>query len=76
MVKRQPLNAVDDETPHSGKVEDVLDDHSSADQEGHLEPHDGDHRYEGVLQGMSGHDQSFPQALGPSGAHVVLTQHL
>ena len=53
-----------------------LDHDDTAEQATELEPHHGDHRNEGIAQGMLQDDHALAEALGPRRPHVILLQRL
>ena len=64
------------QTAYAGQDEDLLDDDRPSDEDGQLKADDGDHRDEGILQGMPHHDYPLLQPLRPGRPDVVLAQHL
>ena len=62
--------------PSGGQVEDVLHDNGATNQDRQLQTYQGNHRDEGVLDGVSHDDDPLLEALGPGRPDIVLPQHL
>ena len=62
--------------PRPGQEEDVLDDDGAGEQEGELQPDDGEHRDQRVAQRVPPQRLAAGQALGPGGADEVLAQRV
>ena len=70
------LDAVDDDRPQSGPVEDRLGDDGAADERPELQTQDGDDGDERVPQGVLVADERLGQALRAGGPDVGLAQLL
>ena len=64
------------ETTYPRQVKDVLHDHGAADQDWQLQADQGDHRDEGILDGVSDHHDLLLEPLGPGRSNIVLPEHL
>ncbi len=54
-----------EELPHAGNGEDRLEDDASPDQPGNRQAEDGDHRKQGIPQGVLVDDDPLGKTLGP-----------
>ncbi len=66
----------DEQRSQSGQVEQRLDDDRAPHQDRQLQPDEGDHRDQRVLDGVADDDYPLAQTLGPGRPDVVLPQHL
>src|SRR3990170_505171 len=69
-------NRVDEQLADAGPREHRLGNHSPGQQRTELQPHDGNHGDEGVLQHVPADDQGFTQTLRPCRSDKRLPQHL
>jgi len=67
--------AVTKRRPSPGKIEYLLDNDISPDQERYLHADDGDYRYQGIFQGVPHDDNALPEPLRPSRSDIVLPQY-
>jgi hypothetical protein len=69
-------NRVDHEAPKAIQGEDRFSHHQAADKKREFRANNGDHRQNGVFQGMFEHHEAFSQAFGPGCPDIVFTHDL